>query len=123
MNGYRIAPEARSDLDAVWDYLGVQKQNLRSFVAGKYVVVYRITGGKIEIVRVVHAGAIFGRCLACEGQRGQIKDSRPRSPFPHNVASRSSRVSTGLSRFEVPCEHPAKAIYPGVAVPSNTRRS
>ena len=27
MKRYRIAPEARSDLDAVWDYLGVEKQN------------------------------------------------------------------------------------------------
>jgi toxin ParE1/3/4 len=98
MNRYRIAPEARSDLDGVWDYLGLQKQNptaayrqievlydkfsllaanpllgevrndlganLRSFVAGNYVVVYRIVGGRIEITRVVHAArdirAMFG---------------------------------------------------------------
>jgi toxin ParE1/3/4 len=98
MNRYKITPAARSDLDEVWDYLGVQKENptaayrqvemlydkfsllaanpllgevrndlgpdLRSFVARKYVVVYRVIGGRIEIVRVVHAArdirAVFG---------------------------------------------------------------
>jgi toxin ParE1/3/4 len=98
MNRYKIAPAARSDLDGVWDYLGVQEENptaayrqiemlydkfsllaanpllgevrndlgpdLRSFVARKYVVVYRLIGGRIEIVRVVHAArdirAVFG---------------------------------------------------------------
>jgi toxin ParE1/3/4 len=98
MKRYEIAPEARSDLDAVWDYLGVEKQNptaahrqievfyskfsllaanpfmgearndlgtnLRSFGAGNYVVVYRTTGSKIEIARVIHAArdirAVFG---------------------------------------------------------------
>jgi toxin ParE1/3/4 len=98
MNRYKIAPAARSDLDEVWDYLGIEKQNptaasrqiemlhnkfsllaanpllgevrndlgpdLRSFVARKYVVVYRPIGRTIEIVRVVHAArdirALFG---------------------------------------------------------------
>jgi toxin ParE1/3/4 len=43
------------------DDLGV---NLRSFVAGNYVIVYRISGNEIEIARVAHAardiGALFG---------------------------------------------------------------
>jgi len=30
-------------------------EGLRSFVAGKYVVVYRILGAQIEIARVVHS--------------------------------------------------------------------
>jgi toxin ParE1/3/4 len=98
MNRYRIAPEARSDLDEVWDYLGIEKRNpaaayrqvemlydkfsllaaspllgevrndlgtnLRSFVVKNYLIVYRVTAGKIEIARVVHAArdirALFG---------------------------------------------------------------
>ena len=89
MNRYRIAPQAIADLDAVWDYLGIQKDapaaarrqvealfdkfsllaahpllgetrgdlgtNLRSFVAGNYVVVYRVGQHEIEIAWIAHA--------------------------------------------------------------------
>jgi toxin ParE1/3/4 len=93
-----LAPLARSDLDEIWDYLGIQKDNpaaaarqtemlfeklflltthpllgearpdlgdnLRSFVAGNYVVVYRVGGATLEIVRIIHAArdirSLFG---------------------------------------------------------------
>jgi toxin ParE1/3/4 len=88
MIAYSIAPLAQADLDAIWDYLGIQKDapaaarrqiemvfekfsllatqpllgekrddlgsGLRSFVAGNYMVVYRIVASEIEIVRVAH---------------------------------------------------------------------
>jgi toxin ParE1/3/4 len=98
MNGYSIAQQAATDLDEVWDYLGIEKDapaaahrqiellfdkfsllaahpllgearddlgtNLRSFVAGNYVVVYRVSDGEIEIARIAHAArdirALFG---------------------------------------------------------------
>lgn len=48
-------------LGEVRDDLGT---NLQSFVARKYVVVYRMAGDKIEIVRVIHSAhdmrALFG---------------------------------------------------------------
>ncbi len=89
MNDFTIAPEAKADLENIWDYLGIQKDapaaahrqievlfdkfsllsahpllgesridlgtDLRSFVAGNYVVVYRIGSRNIEIARVVHS--------------------------------------------------------------------
>ena len=89
MKQYSLAPQARADIDGIWDYLGIEKMSpaaargqiemlyekfsllashplvgeirpdlgagLRSFVAKKYVVVYRVSGGRIEIARVVHS--------------------------------------------------------------------
>ena len=98
MNEYSLAPQARADLDEVWDYLGIQKDSpaaahrqiemlfdkfsllathpllgeirkdlgtiLRSFVAGNYLIVYRVAESEIEIARVVHFSrdiqALFG---------------------------------------------------------------
>ena len=95
MSAYRVAPEAKGDLDAIWDYIGVEKDRpaaasrqiellfekfsllarqpllgevrhdlgpgLRSFVAGRYVVVYRVSGRVVEILRVAHSARDIGR--------------------------------------------------------------
>jgi toxin ParE1/3/4 len=89
MTAFRIAPEAKADLEEIWDYLGIRQEapvaarrqveilfhkfsllalhpllgearpdlggELRSFAAGRYVVVYRVRASHIEIARVVHA--------------------------------------------------------------------
>jgi len=89
MRFFRLAPQASLDLEGIWDYIGLEKENpnaafrqvemlyekfnllsshpllgesrddlginLRSFVAGNYVVVYRPGQNEIEITRVIHA--------------------------------------------------------------------
>jgi toxin ParE1/3/4 len=97
---HRLAPRARADLDAIWEYLARESRSealadqqidsiterfdllarhpllgrardddmgsgRRSFPVGQHVIVYRIVGGDVSILRVVHGrrdlGALLGR--------------------------------------------------------------
>jgi toxin ParE1/3/4 len=89
MRDFRLSPQASIDLEGIWDYIGIEKDNptaafrqiemlyekfvvlalhpllgesredlglnLRSFVAGNYVIVYQPTPEEVEIARVIHA--------------------------------------------------------------------
>ena len=48
--------------------------NLRSFVAGNYVVVYRTIGSKIEVSRVVHAARDIRAVFAVEARETDDRD-------------------------------------------------